>query len=249
MKVAVLAITKHGLAQAARILAAQPEARLFCPDKFASALAAFPSKLCQVYSGKTAAQVPALLAGFDALICVVSIGAVVRLIAPHLGDKASDPAVLVVDEAGQFVIPVLSGHQGGANQLAGQLAAALGATPVLTTASDVRQTLAVDLLGREWGWRIEASPAALVHASAAMVNEETVALVQEAGESDWWSAHANGRSGPLPANLRHFATLEDVPLAEVAAVLWISRRPLPAELTGALAGRCIVYRPGDAACA
>jgi cobalt-precorrin 5A hydrolase len=111
---------------------------------------------------------------------------VVRLIAPHLGNKEDDPAVVVVDEAGQFVIPVLSGHLGGANALAGRLATALGATPVLTTASDARQTLAVDLLGRELGWRLEADHATLLRASAAMVNDEPVALVQEAGAKSIW---------------------------------------------------------------
>ena len=54
----------------------------------------------------------------------------------------------MLDGNGRFVIPVLSGHLGGANALAGELAAALGATPVLTTASDVQQTIAIDLLGR-----------------------------------------------------------------------------------------------------
>jgi cobalt-precorrin 5A hydrolase len=109
--------------------------------------------------------------------------------------------VVVIDEAGRFVIPMLSGHLGGANALAGTLAAALDATAVLTTASDARQTLAVDLLGRELGWAFDASHDEIVRASAAMVNDEPVAFVQEAGSPDWWRGHANGRSGPLPANL------------------------------------------------
>ena len=151
--------------------------------------------------------------------------------------------MVVVDEAGKFAIPVLSGHLGGANQLAGHLATALGATPVLTTASDARETIAVDLLGRELGWRFEATHDEIVRCSAAMVNDEPVALVQEAGSGDWWPNHANGRKGPLPANLSRFARLEDVQLDQFAAVLWISEREMPADIAAALAGRRVVYRP------
>ncbi|MBP7627228.1 MAG: cobalamin biosynthesis protein CbiG, partial [Zoogloea sp.] len=184
---------------------------------------------------------------FDGIVAIVSLGAMVRLVAPHLGKKESDPGVVVIDEAVRFVIPMLSGHLGGANALAGTLAAALDATAVLTTASDARQTLAVDLLGRELGWAFDASHDEIVRASAAMVNDEPVAFVQEAGSPDWWRGHANGRSGPLPANLHPFSRLEDVDIARFGAVLWISHRSLPPELANRLAGKCVIYRPPVAA--
>ena len=243
MKCAVVAITRHGLALAGRVAAALPGARVFAPAKFAELAQQVAPGRAQCYEGKTAEQIPALFAAFDAIVAVVSLGAVVRLIAPHLRNKEQDPAVVVLDEAGRFVIPVLSGHLGGANALAGHLALALGATAVLTTASDSRETLCVDLLGRELGWRFEASHDEIVHCSAAVVNDEPVALVQEAGSTDWWRGHANGRSGPLPANLTRFERLEDVPLDRFAAVLWISRREMPAEIASQLAGRRVVYRP------
>lgn len=242
-KTAIVAITRHGIALAGRIHAALPGAQLFCPEKFRCEGAAAAPGAVHGYFGKIGDQMPALFSAFDGIVCVISLGAVVRLIAPHLGDKDRDPAVVVVDEAGQFAIPVLCGHLGGANALAGRLAEALGATPVLTTASDARQTLAVDLLGRELGWQIEASHDAIVHCSAAMVNDEPVALVQEAGSRDWWRRHANGRSGPLPTNLTLFDRLEDVAPESFAAVLWIARRAMPAEFARRLAGRYVVYRP------
>ena len=117
----------------------------------------------------------------DPIVFMISVGAVVRLIAPYLHSKAEDPAVLVVDESGKFVIPVLSGHQGGANACAEQIAAWLGAIPVITTASDVGQTLAVDILGRELSWRIEAPKINITRVSAHVVNGDPVALVQETG--------------------------------------------------------------------
>lgn len=247
MQVAVLAITRHGVALAGRVVAALPGACLFAPEKFRSEAEAAAPGAARCYTGKVGDQMPAWFAAVDAIVAIVSLGAVVRLIAPHLGSKESDPAVIVIDEAAQFVIPVLSGHLGGANALAGHLAGALGATPVLTTASDARQTLAVDLLGRELGWLFEATHAELVRCSAAVVNDEAVALVQEAGSRDWWANHANGRQGPLPANLTLFEKLEDVDADRFAAVLWIATRAMPAELSSRLAGRRIVYRPAPEA--
>ena len=247
MKIAVIAITRHGVATAGRVVAALPGAQLFAPENFRAEAAAAAPTAHSCYKGKTGLQIPTLFAAHDALIAIVSLGAVVRLIAPYLKSKESDPAVVVVDEAGEFAIPVLSGHLGGANALAGRLANALGATAVLTTASDVRRTLAVDLLGRELGWTIVATHEAVVFCSAAVVNDEPVALVQEAGSDDWWTNHANGRHGPLPANLQRFPRLEDVDLTKFRAVLWISQREMPADLAAQLTGRCVTYRPGEGA--
>ena len=243
MKIAVVSITKHGIALAGKVVAALPGAQLFCPEKFRAEGKSAAAGAVHCYEGKVGDQVPALFAAFDGIVCIVSLGAVVRLIAPHLKNKETDPAVLVIDEAGKFVIPMLSGHLGGANQLAGHLATALGAQAVLTTASDARETIAVDLLGRELGWRFEASHDEIVRCSAAMVNDEAVALVQETGSTDWWANHANGRKGPLPANVTQFARLEDVRLDQFAAVLWISQREMPADIAAQLAGRRVVYRP------
>jgi len=244
MRIAVVSITKHGIALAGQVVAALPGAQLFSPEKFRSEAETAAPGAAHCYEGKVGDQVPALFAAFDGIVAIVSLGAVVRLIAPHLKNKESDPAVVVIDEAGKFVIPMLSGHLGGANALAGHLATALGATPVLTTASDARQTLAVDLLGRELGWTFEATHDEIVRCSAAVVNDEAVALVQEAGSEDWWSRHANGRSGPLAANIQRFTRLEEVDIERFAAVLWISERALPAELAARLAGKRVVYRPG-----
>ncbi len=247
MKVAVISITRHGITTAGRVVAALPDTQLFAPEKFAAeAQAAAPGK-AHTYADKTGEQLGKLFSDHEAIVAVLSLGATVRMIAPYLQSKETDPAVVVLDEGGKFVIPVLSGHLGGANALAGHLATALGAQAVLTTASDSRETIAVDLLGRELGWTLEATHDELVHASAAVVNDDPVALVQEAGSSDWWTHHANGRKGAMPANVTLFSRLEDVDPDRFAAVLWISTRALPADYAGRLAGKRIIYRPESSA--
>ena len=89
------------------------------------------------------------------LVCVMAAGIVVRSIAPYLRGKDRDPAVVVVDEAGKFAVSLLSGHLGGANDLAREVAQILNGTPVITTATDVQGLPALDSLAAQRGLMIE----------------------------------------------------------------------------------------------
>lgn len=111
----------------------------------------------------------------QALVYVGAVGIAVRTIAPFIKSKLTDPAVISVDERGSFVIPLLAGHIGGANELSRCLAAALGATACVTTATDVNGLFAVD----EWAARnrmVLCSLAAAKDFAAALVGDEKVGL-------------------------------------------------------------------------
>lgn len=237
VRVVLVAITKHGAQQTADLARQMPEASVCVADKFAPLMADLSNPV-RAYSGPFRDEIAALFADFDQVVFFVSLGAVVRLIAPHLKSKDEDPGVLVVDDAAQFVIPVLSGHVGGANAMAEQVAALLGATAVLTTASDVGKTIPVDILGRELGWKVEAPKINITRVSAHVVNGEPIAVVQEAGSPHWWT-----RPTPLPANIHRFTRFSDVDLAQFKAVLWISDAEVPPERWTELHERLVVYRP------
>ncbi|MFZ5775833.1 MAG: cobalt-precorrin 5A hydrolase [Thermodesulfobacteriota bacterium] len=124
------------------------------------------------------AMMPALWQEYDGLICVMAAGIVVRLIAPLVCDKERDPGVVVVDEAGRFAVSLLSGHLGGANELAQRVAQVTGGQAVITTASDVLGHTALDLWAREQNLVVEECQA-LTQASAKLVNSGELRLYSE----------------------------------------------------------------------
>lgn len=235
-KIALVAITKHGANQVAQLAAKLPDADILVADKFRELLQNIDNS-SHFYNGPFREQIAGLFSKYDQIVFFVSLGAVVRLVAPFLKSKDEDPGIIVVDDAAQFVIPVLSGHVGGANACAEMLADLLAATPVLTTASDVGKTIPVDILGRELGWQVEAPKINITRVSAHVVNEEPIAFVQETGSKNWWT-----RSTPLPKNIHLFDSFNDVDLSQFKAVLWVTNQEIRDSLWQQLNESLVVYR-------
>jgi cobalt-precorrin 5A hydrolase/precorrin-3B C17-methyltransferase len=151
-----------------------------------------------IHSGPVADQVRAAWERSSQLVCFLATGATVRLLAPVLGDKHTDPGVVCVDEAGRHAIAVLGGHAGGANALAVRVADVLNATPVISTATDATGTAALDEFGADLGFRI-ADPAGLARVGRALLDGEPVRLVSDAT----WPLPAlptvDGDTGPVIA--------------------------------------------------
>lgn len=212
---ALYAITKHGVEIAARIAKALPGAELYASERVRSLAPADALPLALPMG-------PVLERTFTAYDChvfVISVGAVVRMIAPLLKDKKQDPAVVCVDDAARFSICVLSGHVGRGNSFTQRIADVLGATAVITTASDVRGTLTVDILGRELGWVLDDIDRNVTLGCAAVVNASPVAFVQECGEPDWWP-----EGTALPEGVRYFTSLEGVDPNAYEMLLVVSDR-------------------------
>ncbi|MBI6550048.1 cobalt-precorrin 5A hydrolase [Xenorhabdus lircayensis] len=115
---------------------------------------------------------------YGALIMVGATGIAIRVIAPLLKDKMNDPAVVVLDEKGQFAISLLSGHMGGANDLAQQIADILGGQAVITTATDVNQLAALDVLSQQIGGEMENFRSSVKTVNQMLVNGKRVGI--------WW---------------------------------------------------------------
>lgn len=113
------------------------------------------------------------------LLFIGACGIAVRAIAPFLTDKLNDVPVLVMDEQGRFVIPVLAGHVGGANELAVSLAERMGSTPVITTATDLNHCFAVDLFARRNALHIVNKDGIAKVSSRILAGEEVTMAVEE----------------------------------------------------------------------
>ncbi|MGY5140884.1 MAG: cobalt-precorrin 5A hydrolase [Candidatus Nitrosopumilus sp. Bin_571-38] len=224
-KTVVLAITKNGIKIGENLKKLFPDWSIFAPSKLSN-----ENTEIVWYSEPTTDKIVELFKNNNALICLFSLGAVIRLIAPHLKDKKTDPAVIVIDDKANFVISVLSGHIGGANELTEEIAEKLGALPVITTAADVNKTIAVDLVGRKFNWKID-DDSTVTKISAHMVNEEPIGILQEVGEKNWYKN--------LPKNVMIYDNMGDLKKSNSKAHLIISDKIIDDEISN----ESVIYRP------
>jgi cobalt-precorrin 5A hydrolase/precorrin-3B C17-methyltransferase len=198
--IALIAATANGRRNAAHLADAWPDARL--------------------YGGTPREALSRAWGECEGVVLFLATGAAVRLVAPLLEGKHADPGVVTVDDAARFAVALCGGHRGGANELAGRVTGALGATPVVTTASDALGVPALYAFGDRLGFRLK-DGSDLAAVGAALVSGETVNLV----------ADRRWPLGPLPENIVR-SDDPDAPL------ILISDR-----IAGALPRPAVVYRP------
>ncbi len=232
---AAVAITKHGVEMVRNLGASFPGTDVYYMSKFERGDE--QERGIQLFEGSVKLILPDLFKQYNGIILFISLGAVVRMIAPILVDKKVDPAVVVIDDRGEHVISVLSGHLGGANELTRHVATVLGARAVITTASDVQGTIPVDMFGRELGWVVDSFDKA-TPVSAAVVNEEPVALIQETGERNWWRYDK-----PVPGHIKVYASTAEALQEPFNAALVVSDRLLEPEEEEQLLSNGVLYRP------
>jgi len=168
LKIAVIALTKNA-SRLANEIGHKLEADVYVKSKFA-----LPGN--RTIPEDFIGFVHEIFDKYRELIFVTAVGIAVRAIAGALKDKFSDPAVVVVHERGTYAISLLSGHVGGANELAIKVASAIGAEPIITTATDVEEVISIDMVAKECGCFIE-NVKDLKKVSAALVNGEKVCFV------------------------------------------------------------------------
>jgi cobalt-precorrin 5A hydrolase len=226
---AIYAITRHGIQIAAKLAELGD---LYVSEKLAAGLPgarSFPLPMGPLLADTFLA--------YDCHVFIISVGAVVRMVAPLLKNKKVDPAVLCIDDANRFTICVLSGHVGRGNAFTERVATLLANQAVITTASDAIGTLTVDILGRELGWSLDDPDRNVTRGCAAVVNATPVLFVQEAGEPGWWPADR-----ALPPGVRYATSIDGVDPASYEIILWATDREVQ-ERHPAHFARAVVYRP------
>lgn len=227
-----IAVTRAGAILATR-LAHELGGAALVPARFAAGAAG-----ALTYEGPVAETIRQHWAAGRPLVLIMAAGVAVRAIAPLLGHKASDPAVVCLDEAGRSIIPLLGGHRAGANALARHIAAHTGGHAAVTTASDTQGLPALDLLGRDAGWQIDPD-SALTHAMGCLVNGAPIgcyvdpALPAQRRQLEQWLA--------VCPDLTFVEQPEELLAEHYYAALLITHRALDA-LWPALRAKAVRYR-------
>ena len=144
--ISIIPVSEEGITIARRIASEIPDAEIYTKNN--EETYSLPSAIEKAFTEK------------NGIIFIGAMGICVRLISPYLKDKYTDPAVVCIDCLGRYVIPVISGHVGGANQLSERISRIIGAEPVITTQSDIKNLWGLDTIGRKFGW--EAEPVAQI---------------------------------------------------------------------------------------
>ncbi|MBF0376398.1 MAG: cobalt-precorrin 5A hydrolase [Desulfamplus sp.] len=174
-KIAIWAITSGGLEIGLKLLKALPSSNFFISNTVAK-LSQAQETTNVILFDKLAVMFQQHFTSYDAHICIFSTGIAVRMVAPLIKSKVSDPAVVVIDDKGFHAISLISGHIGGANELALEVGEITGATPVITTATDVNNLPSIDIVAKKQNLFIE-NPDMIKKVNMAFLHKKKIALI------------------------------------------------------------------------
>ncbi len=217
MKIAIIAITRDGAWLGARLRDGLGGASLHVLQRYRGEA----GKESVPFAGELKELVERLWPEYGGFVFVMATGIVVRMVAPLLSGKEVDPAVVVMDDAGRFAISLLSGHLGGANELASRCAFVTGAREVITTATDGRGLPSFDLLAREEGWVIEDLSRVKV-LNSLLLDGEGIGVVDATGRVRTWF-HGRGR-------LSFHDTFVEALQSGAKGFLFVTNRHLPPQV-------------------
>lgn len=227
MRIAIIAITRNGARLGTRLRSGFAEAGLHVLRKYSGQA----GKGATPFDGELNQLVNDLWQRMDGLVFIMATGIVVRVIAPLLEGKESDPAVVVMDDAGKFAISLLSGHLGGANELAGKCAFIVGAREVITTATDVNGLPSFDMLAKEEGWVID-DITRVKSLNALLLDHREIAVVDPSGRVRTYF-HGTG-------NLAFYDTFMEAFKSGADGYLFVTNRHLPPQ---ARSSELLILRP------
>lgn len=215
MSIAVIAITRNGALLGKRLREGLAGSELYVSGRYAGQSG---RERLLFEPGDLKNLLASLWDKVDGFVLIMATGIVVRLIAPLLVSKQTDPAVVTMDDAGRFAIALTSGHLGGANELAERCAFISGARAVITTATDANNLPSFDLLAREQGWVID-DISRIKTLNSLLLDDEEIAVVDPSGRTRCWF-HGRG-------SLSFYDTFAEAFDSQARGLLFVTNRHLP----------------------
>lgn len=215
MCIAIIAITRNGAVLGKKLRESLANAELYVSSRYAGQAG---KERVLFEPGDLKSLLASLWDKIDGFVLIMATGIVVRMIAPLLESKQSDPAVVSMDDAGRFAISLTSGHLGGANELAERCAFISGARAVITTATDVNNLPSFDMLAKEQGWVID-DVSRVKTLNRLLLDDEEIAVVDPGGKTRCWF-HGRGK-------LSFHDTFAEAIDSQARGFLFVTSRHLP----------------------
>lgn len=174
-------------------------------------------KDCTVFARHDGQTMTDVFDNYRQIIFIGAMGICVRTIAPYIKDKHTDPAVVCLDSCGNFVVPVISGHIGGANALAEKIARITGGIAAVTTQSDNEGLWALDVLGKKYGWKEECTSAKMNDVIISFVNKKPTALLLETKDNGTMALERT-----LPDHVSVFYKFEDIDCSKFSLIIAVT---------------------------